>query len=317
MADAYRQPSKIDWKWLLTTFMVLGTVGSMMWMLRAEVARLSLAIDDGNQRMARVETAVHLLADTQDERTRRSVDMALTVSQNSADSAAELLGGVKSSATSGDYVKAVQAAADARTMILTAKELKTPAPPGYFSGVTAMIDDLSAVTDVDVNRQLFALRVALAEYHSALEHSPEVPAKVVELSVRPGEPIDPARLISGAVYRPNAQVLLPVQANVSASGAVLDGSELLGGVEMLTPRSTAPQGNNSISGLTFKGVTQTLDGADWKDVTFVNANIRYRGGAVKLEHVRFVNCSFEVSQSDRGAQFAKSVGLGNDPVNIG
>jgi len=309
--------AKVDVKWLSTTVLALAAVGTMMWMIRAEVGRLSLAIDDGNQRMARVETAVHLLADTQDERTRRSVDMALTVSQNSADSAAELLGGVKESTNAGDSVKAVQAAADARTMILMAKQLKTPAPPGYFAAATAMLDDLSSVTDVDVTRQLFSLRVALAEYHSALEQFPEVPSKIVELSVHPGQPIDSARLLSGAVYRPNAQVLLPVQASLKARGAVIDGSELLGGVELLSPVTTFAQGNNSISGLTFKGVTQTLDGAEWNDVVFVNAKIRYRGGPLRLNHVRFVNCTFEVTGNDHGSQFARGLVMGNDPLTIG
>ena len=307
----------IDWKWLTTTVLAMGILGLMMWTISREVSRLSFVIDSADKRMARMETAVHLLAGTQDEKTRRLVDMALTVSQNSADSGAQFITTAKESVASGDTLKASQAASNARTLILTAKDLKTPAPPGYFASVTATLDSLGTVSNSDVSRELFAARVALAEYHSALEQSPEIPGKPVAEEVRAGQPMDATRLANGAVYRPTSQVLLPARMNLDAPGAFIDGSQLVPGTEVLKPTISFAQGANAISGLTFAGVTQTLDGAAWKDVVFVNARIRYRGGRLQLDRVRFVNCTFEVSQSDRGAQFAKDVALGNDAVTIG
>src|SRR5689334_17715305 len=114
----------VDWKWLTTTVLAMSILGLMMWTISREVSRLSLVIDSADKRMARVETAVHLLAGTQDEKTRRAVDQALTVSQNSADSGAELINTVKECVASGDTVKASEAASNARTLILTAKDLK-------------------------------------------------------------------------------------------------------------------------------------------------------------------------------------------------
>src|SRR5579862_8120500 len=135
----------------------MAILGLMMWTISREVSRLTQVIDSADKRMARVETAVHLLAGTQDEKTRRSVDMALTVSQNSADSAAEFISTVKESIAGGDTLRASEAAASARTLILTAKELKTPAPPGYFEQVTATLDGLGNVTDSDISRELFSI----------------------------------------------------------------------------------------------------------------------------------------------------------------
>jgi hypothetical protein len=307
----------IDWKWLLTTVLALIVVGTMTWVIRAEVSRLSLTIDSTDRRMARIEAAVHVLADAQDERTRQLVDSALTVAQNSADSSAELIATIKELVSSGDTVKAAEAAAGARTLILTARELKTPAPPGYFAGVTAMLDSLGPIADQDVARRVFATRVALAEYHSALEDAPEFPDKVVALSSSPDQPVDASKFAGGAVYRATAQLFLPAQMHVEAGGAVIDGSGLEAGLELLRPRTNFAQGGNTIRGLTLKGVTQSLDGAEWKDVVFVNARVRYRGGPMKLDHVRFVNCTFEVSQSASGAQFAKDVTLGAEASTIG
>ena len=314
MADS---KNPMDWKWLTTTVLAMGILGLMMWTISREVTRLTQVIDSADKRMARLETAVHLIAGTQDDRTRRAVDMALTVSQNSADSAAEFVNTVKDSVASGDTLKAGEAAASARTLILTAKELKTPAPPGYFEQVSATIDSMGAVADSDISRELFSTRVALAEYHSALEMMPDIPDKPVLVEVRAGEPIDATRLAHGGVYRPTNQVLLPARMDLNAPGAVIDGSQLVSGTEVLKPTVSFAQGGNVFSGLTFEGVTQTIDGAEWKDVVFVNARIRYRGGRLQLDHVRFINCTFEVSQSDHGAQFAKGVALGSDALTIG
>lgn len=306
----------IDWKWLFTTVLALSVVGSMTWIIGGQVSRLSQTIESSDRRMARIETAVHVLADTQDERTRRMVDQALTVAQNSADSSVELLGAVKELVSSGDTVKATEAVGDVRTLILTARELKTPAPLGYFASVTTTLDSLGPVANQDVAREIFATRVALAEYHSALEVSPEFPDKVVALESSPDQPVDASKFAGGAVNRATTQLFVPAQMHVESTGAVIDGSELEAGLELLRPRTTFAQGGNSISGLVLKGVTQSLDGAEWKDVVFVNARVRYRGGPMKLDHVRFVNCTFEVSQSDGGTQFAKNVTMGTETSTI-
>ena len=50
--------------------------------------------------------------------------------------------------------------------------------------------------------------------------------------------------------------------------------------------------------------SQTLDGTHWLGVTFVNMRIRYKGGEVELQNVRFINCTFEFSNDPRAVEFA-------------
>jgi hypothetical protein len=50
----------------------------------------------------------------------------------------------------------------------------------------------------------------------------------------------------------------------------------------------------SISNVIVVTPNQTLDEIVWNNVVFVNARIRYLGGAVMLKNVRFVNCTFDI-----------------------
>ena len=99
---------------------------------------------------------------------------------------------------------------------------------------------------------------------------------------------------------------------------MVDGTAIPSGTDVLQASSGSLEKNHdSIRGLTFDGVTQTLDGVEWKDVVFVNSRVRYRGGDLKLDNVRFVHCTFEVPESSRGAQLADYATLENGALNIG
>jgi len=268
--------------------------------------------------MASVETAVHILADGQGEKTRAWVDEALTISQNAAASSAELLGNMKGYLDSGDKVRAAEVAYNAHELLLAAKENKSPVPPGYFASTVALLNNLPAVSDADISSRLLSARVALAEYHSALQTGPELPAKEVALKLRSGESIAAETMSAGAVYRVTSQMVLPPKTDWLAPGAVVDGSAIPSGTDLLqTSSGSLAKNGDSISGLTLDGVTQTLDGVEWKDVTFVNARVRYHGGDLKLDNVHFVHCTFEVPESSRGAQLADYATLENGALNIG
>jgi hypothetical protein len=45
-------------------------------------------------------------------------------------------------------------------------------------------------------------------------------------------------------------------------------------------------------------------------VTFVGTRLRYEGGEVSLQNVRFTNCTFGFSTNDRGARLADAIALG-------
>jgi hypothetical protein len=87
--------------------------------------------------------------------------------------------------------------------------------------------------------------------------------------------------------------------------------------EILLPPSTRVAADGvRVDGLTLAGAAQTLDGIRWKDVTFVGTRLRYEGGEVSLQNVRFTNCTFGFSTNDRGARLADAIALGQQSFVI-
>ncbi len=312
------QNEQTDWKWIFTMLLMVAGIIGVGAMNHYEIGRMYAQLEGADRRMARVETAVHILADSQGEKTRTMVDEALTISQNAAASSAELLGNVKGYLDSGDKVRAAEVAYNAHELLMTAKENKSPVPPGYFASTIALLNNMPNTTDTDISSRLLSARVALAEYHSALQAGPELPNKEVTLKVRSGESFAAEAMSPGTVYRVDSQLTLPAKMDWQAPGAVVDGSAIASGTDLLsTPGGSLAQNANSVSGLTLSGVTQTLDGVEWKDVTFVNSRVRYHGGDLKLENVHFVHCTFEVPVNTRGAQLADYATLENGALKIG
>lgn len=312
------QSGQTDWKWTIAMLLVVAGVTGIAAMVHFEISREIAEMEANDQRMARVETAVHILADTSGEKTRTMVDQALTISQNAASSSVELLSSLKGYLQHGDKVRASEVAYDAHEMLRAAKDNKSPVPPGYFAGTVALLNNLPAVNDADVASRVLSDRLALAEYHSVLEAAPEVPAKDAPLKTPVGEPVTSQALSGSAVYRASHQLTLAPQTALQAPGAVVDGSAVPNGTDLLEPASASLAKNgNSVSGLTLQGVTQTLDGVEWKNVTFVNSRIRYRGGDVRLDGVHFVHCTFEVPANNRGSQMADYATLESGTLTIG
>jgi hypothetical protein len=86
----------------------------------------------------------------------------------------------------------------------------------------------------------------------------------------------------------------PAGANVIGGGPVI--AFHAGDGDWARPTSGARKGAGacSISNIAVVTPSQTLDGFVWNSVVFVNARIRYLGGPVTLNNVRFVNCTFDV-----------------------
>jgi hypothetical protein len=81
--------------------------------------------------------------------------------------------------------------------------------------------------------------------------------------------------------------------------------------EILLPPSKRVMADGvRVDGLTIAGAAQTLDGIRWKNVTFVGTRLRYEGGEVSLQNVRFTKCTFGFSTDDRGARLADAIALG-------
>ena len=312
------QSGQTDWKWTITMLLVVVGLAGVGAVIHYEIARVYSQMESADRRMARVETAVHILADGQGEKTRSMVDEALTISQNAASSSAELLGNIKGYLDKGDKVRAAEVAYNAHTLLVAARENKSPVPPDYFVSTIALLNSIPDVSDVDISSRLLSARVALAEYHSALQPGPEMPTKQVALKFRSGASVMDETMSGGAVYRVSSPLSLPPKTDWQAQGAVVDGSEIPPGTDVLqTPSGSLSKNGDSIRGVTLAGVTQTLDGIEWKDVVFINSRIRYRGGELKLDHVHFVHCTFEVPENSRGAQLANYAALESGALNIG
>ena len=71
----------------------------------------------------------------------------------------------------------------------------------------------------------------------------------------------------------------------------------------------------AVSDSRFMGCFQELDHVEWKDVTFLDATIIYRGGPVKLENVQFKDCRFLIDYSAAGRELGKTL-LSSTQVNI-
>ena|SRR6266536_3294810 len=65
----------------------------------------------------------------------------------------------------------------------------------------------------------------------------------------------------------------------------------------------------TITGLIMLGGSQVLDGAKWKNVVFFNTHIVYRDGNATLDGIRFVNCTFDLPENERGTQLANYAAL--------
>ncbi len=94
-------------------------------------------------------------------------------------------------------------------------------------------------------------------------------------------------------------------------GIYLDATLMPDTSEILLPPSTRVLADGvRVDGLTIAGAAQTLDGIRWKNVTFIGTRLRYEGGEVSLQNVRFTNCTFGFSTDDRGARLADAIALG-------
>lgn len=220
----------------------------------------------------------------------------------------DLLGNVNTYGKKGDQEKALQAAATARSVISRAKQNSVPPPAGYFEKAIKTINQVTVPLSPDVAREIFSTRVALAEYRSILEPMPKFPEKYH--SAAPGTPLSAIPSFGRAVIRFNAPVPVGRDVVTHFNGAFLDGSAVPSGNDLLEIPS-GPVDENKIvmqEGAIFN-VTQTLDGVEWKDMVFVNSHIKYRGTGVKLENVRFVNCTFDLPTNAQGAELADYVAL--------
>ena len=219
-----------------------------------------------NTRIDKMDAAIKALTSQQSDQTQKLIQ--------------SLLAAAKTSAQTGFATRATQAAA---TLTTTLKQGKRPAIPDFFQIATKDIRELSQRREPDVKTAAFAAQEQLAEYRSALVPLPQ------DFGVWTFKPMPHAVKVF-----PNSQVV----------GGFLDVSAVSGDafvVGAATRRYPLPFVQDSI----VKGGIQTLDGFEWKHVTFIGTHIRYKGGEVKLENAVFINCTFDLPRNLEGTRVAE------------
>jgi len=71
-----------------------------------------------------------------------------------------------------------------------------------------------------------------------------------------------------------------------------------------------------VQAITITNCPQILDGFTWRNVVFINSRILYKGGPVVLDHVVFLNCTFQTQQNDEGIKLLQYAILDENTLSV-
>ena len=234
-------------------------------------------------RLQKVEDAVKLLGSQQSDATQKLIHDLLAAAKNTNDH------------TIAD--RAIQVAASLTT---TLKQRQQPAPSDFFRDSIQILNATSVNhTTPQTATEVLKTRVALAEYRSALESIPNG-GSGLHFGKRGGRP---ALVVTGNNGFDGVNFLIDDE----ASSAIQLGPQLKGKLS---------EGIFFANGV-IKGGTQTLDGITWRNAVFVNTHIHYDGGELSLQNVTFVNCTFDVPPTKKGADLLDYAALAAPRLTIG
>jgi hypothetical protein len=245
-------------------------------------------------RLGKIESAVRALT--------------LKAGQDVRDLVHDLLASAAKDEQSGNSSKAEKTLTIIPVLLRRAKNDGVPAPPAYF---TSSIDALNSLQSKTSSAQLVQdvrrSRIEFAEYRSKLSPSilPDPKATYVLIPERP-----PFNLSQG----PGS-----FQFDVSY-GLVIDLKNVPPGQSILAPGDppffSGVKTDNPDRPIFMMNGTQPLDNMDWINVVFSHMHIRYSGGHVTLQNVRFVDCTFDFAQSAQSDQLANYVALELPAITI-
>jgi hypothetical protein len=206
------------------------------------------------------------------------------------------------SAASGNLAAAEIFVDRAESFVTIARLEGISAPAGFLQSASDRLDHVLERGPGD--RHLFehvtSVRIELAAYRSSFEPLPPAPAG--------------GRIAIEAPRQVQAKQILD-PATLKAS--YLDATLLPEASEILLPSSSHSLADNvRVENVTIAGAAQTMDGIRWRNVTFINTRLRYDGGELSLQNVRFVRCRFGLPNNARGAQIATAVTLAPPPGSI-
>jgi hypothetical protein len=200
----------------------------------------------------------------------------------------------KSYFDSGKTAEAAKALVLATMFFNDAKMSKASVNKAFFEDTYVKLNQLKGIPQLSNEWQ--SARLELASYRSVLQSPPKItkPEKRVNAPVNLDQLKDATYLIMNA----SGEFIVPSNIERKLSNNMgLKNFVLVGGVD---------------------GVRQTLDGISWTNDVFENIQIRYEGGEVLLENVKFVNCTFDIANSANGVQVTDYAMLGKpEKVLIG
>jgi hypothetical protein len=119
------------------------------------------------------------------------------------------------------------------------------------------------------------------------------------------------------VSSPLAVIAQSVVDRATLGGNYLDATLMPETSEVLLPPSSRNFSDNvRVEGLTIEGASQTLDGVRWRNVTFIGMRLRYEGGGVSLQNVKFIRCRFGFITDELGAKLANAIATGESSIEI-
>ena len=220
----------------------------------------------------------------------------------------------------------------AATILMTARMRTEPAAADFFDRTVRKLDRVlqSHPDNERLIEHVTLARIELAQLRSAQPAAAEGtasgesgatksgianPASIPnpEVSVGPGVQAPHAVNIPGHMVfaAPRALTANELLDPAALRGNYIDATLMPDTSEILLPPSTRVMADRvRVTGVTIAGAAQTLDGIRWNDVTFVGTRLRYEGGEVSLQNVRFTNCTFGFSTNNRGARLADAIALG-------
>jgi hypothetical protein len=210
-------------------------------------------------------------------------------------------------ATAGNLTAAQMAVDRGASLVIAARVQSQAAAPPYFEAAIAQLDRvlLAHPGNARLDEHVNLARIEIAQLRSSLD---------VQAAGKSPEVGDPSRVAIGAPQSVEADATVNP---ASMGGSYIDATLMPHTSELLEPPSSRLFADRvRVEGLTFAGATQTLDGIRFKNVTFIGTRLRFEGGQVELQNVRFVRCTFGFTTDARGARLANAVALGHTSLLI-
>jgi hypothetical protein len=242
-------------------------------------------------------------------------------------------------ATEGDVTQ-TEVAIDRASSILTVARLHADsAPLDFFETVLAKFDQILSAYHESTRliEHVTLARIELAQLRSSTERVPAGtpttfnPADLLlprgSATENKPETAAPGKSADSAVSETPANQIVVRAPRVVGTGSKLDAASLGGNVLDATgmpstseivepPASRLFVDDVRVEGLTIAGAAQTIDGIHWKNVTFVGTRLRYEGGELDLQNVRFIHCMFGFTTDRRAARIANAIALGQTTIVI-